>query len=191
MSGKQQKLAEGEQGRRLGEEHAKSELREQLRLVLMGVAALLSWIGAWHVFLPIDFVAILATLVGGYPVYKETFGALRYGHVNMEVSMTVAIFASLAVGQYTVSVVITFFVLLSEYIETYAVDRGRQTITLLEKSTPKRALVRRNGIETEVDTISATERYRDCESWRAYTRGRNDCCWVCICKPVSYDWRIS
>ncbi len=68
--------------------------------------------------------------------------------------MTVAIFASLAVGQYTVSVVITFFVLLSEYIETYAVDKGRQTITLLEKSAPKRALVRRNGTEIEVDTQS-------------------------------------
>ncbi len=120
MSGKQQKLAEGEEGSQLGEEHSESELRERLRLVLMGVAALVSWIGIWRMFLPIDFIAILATLVGGYPVYKETFGALRHGHVNMEVSMTVAIFASLAVGQYTVSVVITFFVLLSECIETYA-----------------------------------------------------------------------
>ncbi|MFI5450070.1 MAG: heavy metal translocating P-type ATPase [Candidatus Bathyarchaeia archaeon] len=152
MSGKQQKLAEGEEGSQLGEEHSESELRERLRLVLMGVAALVSWIGIWRMFLPIDFIAILATLVGGYPVYKETFGALRHGHVNMEVSMTVAIFASLAVGQYTVSVVITFFVLLSECIETYAADKGRQTITLLEKSAPKKALVRRNGTEIEVDT---------------------------------------
>ena len=151
MSRRQQELVESNHER---EEHAESKSKEVLRLALMGVAALLSWIGAWHVFLPIDFVAILATLVGGYPVYKETFGALRYGHVNMEVSMTVAIFASLAVGQYTVSVVITFFVLLSQYIETYAADKGRQTIILLEKSAPKRALVRRNGIETEVDTQS-------------------------------------
>lgn len=121
-----------------------------MRLSLMGVATLLSWIGIWHALVPIDLIAILATLVGGYPVYKETFGALRHGHVNMEVSMTVAILASLVVGQYTVSVVITFFVLLSQYIETYAVDKGRQTITLLEKSAPKRALVRRNGAEIEV-----------------------------------------
>lgn len=39
--------------------------------------------------------------------------------------MAVAMFASLALGQFTVSLVITFFVLLSEYIETYAVDKGR------------------------------------------------------------------
>jgi Cd2+/Zn2+-exporting ATPase/Cu+-exporting ATPase len=152
MSGKQQKLAEGKEDDQAGEEHEESKSRELLRLAIVGIAALLSWIGIWRAFLPIDLIAILATLVGGYPVYKETFEALGHGHVNMEVSMTVAIFASLAVGQYTVSVVITFFVLLSERIETYAVDKGRQTIILLEKSTPKRALVRRNGTEIEVDT---------------------------------------
>jgi len=152
MIGKQQKLVESKEDDQAGEEHEESKSRERLRLVLMGIAALVSWIGIWHVFLPIDFIAILATLVGGYPVYKKTFGALRHGHVNMEVSMTVAIFASLAVGQYTVSVVITFFVLLSECIETYAVDKGRQTIILLEESAPKSALVRRNGTEIEVDT---------------------------------------
>ena len=68
--------------------------------------------------------------------------------------MTVAIFASLLLQQFTVSVLITFFVLLSEFIETYAVDRGRQTIVLLEKSAPKKALVRRDGMESEVDIHS-------------------------------------
>ena len=154
MNSKQQEPVESKEDNQAEEEHQDNTSREPLRLALMGVAALLSWIGIWHVFLSIDFIAILATLVGGYPVYRETFGALRHGHVNMEVSMTVAIFASLAVGQYTVSVVITFFVLLSEYIETYAVDKGRQTIVLLEKSAPKRALVRRNGTEIEVDIQS-------------------------------------
>jgi len=127
---------------------------EVTRLVLVAVAGLLSLFGVWHLFLPFDLIAIIATLAGGYSVYKETFESLRQGHVNMEVSMTVAIFASLLLQQFTVSVVITFFVLLSEYIENYAVDKGRQTIVLLEKSEPKKALVRRNGSEFEVDTQS-------------------------------------
>ena len=151
MSSKQRGSVASETENPAEEEH-KNTPRELLRLALMGVVALLSWIGVWHAFLPIDFIAILATLAGGYPVYKETCVALRHGKVNMEVSMTVAIVASLAVAQYTVSVVVTFFVLLSEYIETYALDKGRQTIILLEKSAPKRALVRRSGIEIEVDT---------------------------------------
>jgi heavy metal translocating P-type ATPase len=124
---------------------------DRVRLLVMAFAAVSSGLGVWRQLLPIDAVAIAATLLGGYPVYKETLLALRHGRVNMEVSMAVAIFASLLLGQFTVSVVITFFVLLSEYIETYAVDRGRQTITLLEKSAPKLALVRRDGGEQEVD----------------------------------------
>jgi Cu+-exporting ATPase len=116
----------------------------------VAAAAFSSGLGIWRAFLPFDAIAIAATLLGGYPVYKETFGAIRHGRINMEVSMAVAIIASLLVGQFTVSVVVTFFVLLSEYIETYAVDKGRQTIVLLEKSVPKRALVRRQGMESEV-----------------------------------------
>jgi len=125
-----------------------------VRLSIMALAAASSGIGISLGVLPFEVVAVAATLLGGYPVYKETLQSLRHGHINMEVSMTVAIFASLILGQFTVSVVITFFVLLSEYIETYAVDKGRQTITLLERSAPKLALVRRRGEEVEVEASS-------------------------------------
>jgi Cd2+/Zn2+-exporting ATPase/Cu+-exporting ATPase len=132
---------------------------DEIRLSLMGVAALFSYLGFWRSFSPIDFVAIGATLVGGYPVFVETFRSLRHRAINMEVSMSVAIFASLLVGQFTAAVVVTFFVLLSEFIEAYAVDKGRATIVKLEKSIPRRALVRRNGeeFETEVETIQPGE----------------------------------
>src|SRR5712692_9537761 len=126
-----------------------------VRLSIMAVAAVSSWSGIWGQFLPVDVVAIAATLLGGDPVYKETLRALRHGRINMEVSMAVAIFASLIVRQFTVSVVIAFFALLSEYIETYAVDKGRQTILLLERSAPRLALVRREGeAEVQVDPRS-------------------------------------
>src|SRR5260370_38380219 len=73
--------------------------------------------------------------------------------------MTVAIVASLLVGQFTAAVVVTFFVLLSEFIEAYAVVKGRATIVKLEKSIPRRGLVRRNGeeFETDVETIQPGE----------------------------------
>src|SRR2546428_8187129 len=132
---------------------------DEIRLSLMGIAALFSYLAVWRSFFPIDFVAIGATLVGGYPVFIETFHSLRQRSINMEVSMTVAIVASLLVGQFTAAVVVTFFVLLSEFIEAYAVDKGRATIVKLEKSIPRRALVRRNGeeVETDVETIQPGE----------------------------------
>jgi len=125
----------------------------------MGIAALFSYLGFWRSISPIDYVAIGATLVGGYPVFVETFHSLRHRSINMEVSMTVAIVASLLVGQFTAAVVVTFFVLLSEFIEAYAVDKGRATIVKLERSIPRRALVRRDGreVETDVETIQPGE----------------------------------
>src|SRR5260370_3384261 len=133
---------------------------EEIRLSLMGVAALFSFLGFWRSFTPIDFVAIGATLVGGYPVFVETFRSLRHRAINMEVSMTVAIVASLLVGQFTAAVVVTFFVLLSEFIEAYAVDKGRATIVKLERAIPRRDVVRRNVAEYQIDlaTVQPAER---------------------------------
>lgn len=137
-------------------EQKESNAIEITRLVLVGIVATLSGIATYeyHILFPFDYVAIITVLLGGYPVFKETILSLRHGRINMEVSMAVAIVASLLLRQFAVSVLITFFVLLSEYIEEYAVDKGRQTIVLLEKSAPKRALVRRNGSEAELDIRS-------------------------------------
>src|SRR3989442_13020734 len=133
--------------------------KDEIRLVLMGVAALVSYLGLLHDITPVDVVAIGASLIGGYPVFVETFRALRHRSINMEVSMTVAIAASLLVAQFTAASVGTFFVLLSEFKESYPVDKGRATILKLEKSVPSRALVRRNGaeVETDVETIQSGE----------------------------------
>ncbi|HKM79249.1 MAG TPA: cation-transporting P-type ATPase, partial [Candidatus Bathyarchaeia archaeon] len=133
--------------------------KELLRLTLMGLAALFSWLGLWRHFLPIDLVALASTLIGGYPIYKETFESLRHKKINMEVSMALAIFASLLIGQFTAAAVIAFFVILAELLEEMAVDKGRATILRLEEATPKTALVKRTGVEVSVDlrTLSAGE----------------------------------
>jgi Cd2+/Zn2+-exporting ATPase/Cu+-exporting ATPase len=150
-------VLEGMRGSPVREPAKNSEA--EIRLSLMGLAALFSYLGFWRSFFLIDLVAIGATLVGGYPVFVETFHSLRHRSINMEVSMTVAIVASLLVGQFTAAVVVTFFVLLSEFIEAYAVDKGRATIVKLERSIPRRALVRRDGkeIETAVESIQPGE----------------------------------
>ena len=147
-------------GRKVPSLESQPESRKnEIRLVLTGVVALVSYLGILRGLTPIDVVAIGATLIGGYPVFVETLQSLQHRSINMEVSMTVAIVASLLVAQFTAAVVVTFFVLLSEFIESYAVDKGRATIVKLEKSIPRRALVRRNGVEaeTDVDTIASGE----------------------------------
>ena len=117
----------------------------------MGIAALVSHLGLLQGVTLTDLLAVGASLIGGFPVFVETSRALRHRSINMEVSMTIAIVASLLSAQFVAAVVVTFFVLISEYIESYAVDKGRATVTKLEESIPRRALVRRDGRDEEID----------------------------------------
>jgi len=130
--------------------------KELVHIALMGAAALLSWLGVWRLFLPIDFIALSSALVGGYPIYRETLQALARKQINMEVSMALAIVASLLIGQFTAAAVVAFFVILAEFLENLAVDQGKATLLKLEEASPKKALVRRGGIESEVDVRSLT-----------------------------------
>ena len=128
--------------------------KEITHIALMGLAALLSWLGIWRLFLPIDLIALTSALIGGFPIYKETLEALSHRQVNMEVSMALAIVASLLIGQYTAAAVVAFFVILAEFLESLAVDQGRATLLKLEEASPKKALVRREGVESEVNIRS-------------------------------------
>jgi cation transport ATPase len=97
---------------------------EIVRLAGMAVVILLiAWV---HLLQPTwlgNIVVVIAVLVGGYPIFKESLVALRKGRVNMELSMVIAIIASLALYQYLPAIVITFFALLSEFVEGFIVQR--------------------------------------------------------------------
>ncbi len=127
---------------------------ELLRLTLMGAAALFSWLGLWRAFLPLDLVGLSSALIGGYPIYKETLQSLTHKKISMEVSMSLAILASLLIGQFTAAAVIAFFVILAELLESLAVDQGRATLIKLEEAAPMKALVKKNGADVEVDVRS-------------------------------------
>jgi cation transport ATPase len=71
-------------------------------------------------------VVVIAVLAGG--IFKESLAALRKGRVNMELSMIIGIIASLALSQFLPAMVITFFALLSEFIEGFIVKKDTATI---------------------------------------------------------------
>src|SRR5262249_14954744 len=84
----------------------------------------------------------------------EAFEALIARRMTMELSMTIAIGAALAIGQFFTGLVIIVFVLIAEVLEEMTVERGRRAIKDLLDFLPHRATVRRQGTVTE---ISATD----------------------------------
>src|SRR5215469_17214688 len=86
---------------------------------LLGMATIIVAVAWMHFIQPTwlgNIVVVIAVLVGGYPIFRESFVVLRKGRVNTELSMVIAIVASLALFQFLPAIVITFFALLSEFV---------------------------------------------------------------------------
>ncbi len=127
--------------------HHKADL---IRIGATAVALLISLSGVWKSVTSLDVVAIAATLIGGFPMFKEAFEAMRDRRMTMELSMSIAVLATLAIGQYTTGLVITLFVLVAELLEHLTVDQGRSVLKKLAELMPQSAVIRREGQEIQV-----------------------------------------
>ncbi|RFM31418.1 heavy metal translocating P-type ATPase [Chitinophaga silvisoli] len=135
----------------------KNHLSDLIRIAGAAVALTLSLLG----ILPYMIIPVAATLICGYPMFKEAFDAIRERHMTMELSMSIAVLAALAAEQYTTGLVITLFVLVAELLEHLIVDRGRDALTGLAALLPQTAkdlqpgdtVVVRPGAHIPVDGI--------------------------------------
>jgi heavy metal translocating P-type ATPase len=121
-----------------------------VRIGLVALAAIASWLGLWRHFASFDVIPLVATLVGGYPIFKEAVANLIARRMTMELSMTIALAAALAIGEFFTALVIVLFVLIAEVLEGLTVDRGRRAISDLLDLLPRNAIVRRGEGTQEV-----------------------------------------
>ncbi len=128
----------------------KHHQEELIRLVALAIALLLSWLKVWQ-FAGFDFIAILATIIGGYPMFKEAWEDIKERKMSMELSMVIAVGATLLIGQFFTGLVITFFVIFAELLEHLTVGSGRNIIEKLLKSLPQQATIISNNQEKIVD----------------------------------------
>jgi Cd2+/Zn2+-exporting ATPase/Cu+-exporting ATPase len=130
-------------------------IAEYVRLAVMAVVIVASLSGWWRNWMSRDWLAFVATLAGGFPIYKEAWENIRKRRMTMELSMTLALAAALCIGQFLTALVIAFFVLFAELVEGYTVGGGRRAIQTLVNALPRQVRVRRGGQEREVDTSEA------------------------------------
>src|SRR5262249_14727709 len=104
----------------------------RIGLVAGGVAArwvrpgeaLAGLLGLGEAVARFDVIALVATLAGGYPIFKEAVANLLARRMTMELSMTIALAAALAIGEFFTALVIVLFVLVAEVLEGLTVGRG-------------------------------------------------------------------
>jgi P-type Cu+ transporter len=130
------------------------ERGDLVRIGLVAIAVLVSWFFPWQPFLRVDAVALTATLVGGYPIFKEAFEALRRRQMTMELSMTIALVSALAIREAFTALVIVLFVLIAEVLEHLTIGRGRRAIKDLLDFLPRTVVVRRGDGVSDVSAGS-------------------------------------
>lgn len=130
--------------------HPTLEWQDPARVALVGLAAAAVWFRLWEPLPRISVIGVAATLIGGWPIFREALENLFERKMTMELSMTIALLAALAIGEFFTTLVITLFVLVAEILEGLTVARGRRAIADLLDYLPRTATVRRDGQIREV-----------------------------------------
>ncbi len=144
--------------------HASSWLgRNRLRILAAGSGALLA--AAWGVRLfqpesyaglasPGVLLALGAVLVGGISIFINAVRTVLSLDANVNVLVTAAAGAAVAIGDYTEAGTVVFILVLGEMLEDFAVRRARGAISSLIEVAPRTATVLRDGREVEVPADS-------------------------------------
>src|ERR1700738_2340530 len=124
--------------------------RDLGRIAFAASAAIAVWFRLWEPLPRVSVVGVVGTLVGGWPIFHEAWIHIRERRMTMELSMTIALVAALAIGEFFTALVITVFVLAAEVLEGLTVGRGRRAIQDLLDFLPRTVAVRRNNQVTEI-----------------------------------------
>jgi heavy metal translocating P-type ATPase len=124
-------------------EHA-LEWFEAVRIGIVALASAAVWF-RWEPYSGVSVIGILGLAIGGWPIFKEAFENVMERRMAMELSMTIAIVAAAAIGEFFTALVITLFVLVAEVLEGMTVGRGRKAIRDLLEFLPREVSVRRAG----------------------------------------------
>lgn len=120
---------------------------------LVGALILVSWTLSFWRTVPtfVDAgVALLAILLGGLPRFIGGIKDILGRRITVNVFITVALAATIAVGEFLPAAVIIFIMAVVGALESYTLDKSRRSIRELLDLTPPTATIRRDNGEVKI-----------------------------------------
>lgn len=114
--------------------------------VAVGLLLLLYLLGVVRTVAGID-LALILTLVAGYPLIRHAILDLLQGHFSSHLTIAIAAGAAVWIGEYFAAAEVMFIMLIGEGIEHWTVDRAKGAIAGFVASQPEQARVLRDGGE--------------------------------------------
>lgn len=124
-------------------------------LALAGVLALGSELTHWFsgpTWLMV-VTAVAAVALAGTDTYRKGLTALRYGDLNINALMSIAVTCALLIGQWPEAAMVMVLFTLSEWIEAKSLDRTRAAVSGLMNLAPDTVTVQVNG-QWQVQEVS-------------------------------------
>lgn len=119
---------------------------------ISGILLLVGWLADIFLTMPVipTVFYLAAILTGGYGIARRAVSSLKRLSFDINVLMTVAVAGAALIGQWREGAVVVFLYAVSGALESYTIDKARQSIHSLMEIAPKIATVRRGGQEMEL-----------------------------------------
>ena len=121
--------------------------------IIVGILIILSWALSYLQVVPFYIsggLALAATLFGGYLRFLSGFRDIWHRKITVNVFVTVALVATMAVGQFLSAALIVFIMAVVGAFESYTLDKTKKNIRSLLNFAPKMANVRRGTDEVTI-----------------------------------------
>lgn len=127
--------------------------KENLRVLASLVLLVAGWIMGQFTgedSQPSIYLYTASILVGGYTLFWQGIKNLSRFQFDMKTLMTIAILGAATIGEWAEGATVVILFAISEALETYSMDKARQSIRSLMDIAPKEALIRRGNQEMAV-----------------------------------------
>ena len=127
-----------------------AENRTILLTIISGIFLLISWTGLWKGILPFD-PAIISIIISGTPILLEAAkGLITAFDLKANVLVSIALIASVAIGEYFAAGEIAVIMMIGEVLEDRTVRKSQESVRKLIQLTPPVARIKTSTGEEEV-----------------------------------------